>query len=224
MPVAVTMADIAAVAPAGRPLVICDVDEVAFRFVVDFERYIEENGYRLDAVSYGLTGNIKRLSDGVAVDQKTVGRLLNGFFADCAADQEPVEGAAEALAAAARRADIVMLSNLPEAQAAIRAETLARHGMPYPLVANTGPKGPAVAALSARARTPIVFLDDSPTNLVSVRDGGVATHIVHFIADLRFARLAGDIAGIHLRTSDWAEAAAFIDRALDAAQSEHERL
>ncbi|MCC2112035.1 MAG: hypothetical protein KDJ16_08390, partial [Hyphomicrobiales bacterium] len=138
MPVAVTTAEIEAVAPTGRPLVICDVDEVAFRFVVYFEQYIEENGYRLDAVSYGLTGNIKRLTDGVAADQKTVGRLLNGFFAERTADQEPVDGAAEALAAVSRRADVVMLSNLPEAQAAIRAETLARYGMPYPLVANIG--------------------------------------------------------------------------------------
>ncbi|MCC2112145.1 MAG: hypothetical protein KDJ16_08940, partial [Hyphomicrobiales bacterium] len=90
----------------------------------------------------------------------------------------------------------------------------------YPLVANIGPKGPAVAALSAKAQRPIIFLDDSPTNLISVRDGGVATHIIHFIADLRFARLARDIAGIHLKTSDWRDAASFIDRALNEAEPE----
>ncbi|HOV03921.1 MAG TPA: hypothetical protein PLG99_05890, partial [Kaistiaceae bacterium] len=71
-----TAEQITAVRLSGRPLVVCDVDEVVLSFIGPFETYLADSGFRLVARSYGLTGNIERLDDGTAIAQAEVGRLL----------------------------------------------------------------------------------------------------------------------------------------------------
>ena len=200
---------------SDRPLIVCDVDEVVLVFVAAFERYLIAQGYRLDAVSYGLTGNIRRQSDGVAAMQSEVGRLLFGFFAEETANQRPVPGAVEALNGLAARADIVMLTNLPMSYRDVRAKTLSRHGLDFPVVANSGPKGPAFTEIACGAGAPVFFLDDSPNNLTSVIASPVEAHIIHFIADRRFFDIGDDIAGTHLKSNSWDETRQFIETTID---------
>ncbi|MEZ5841162.1 MAG: hypothetical protein R3D02_12315 [Hyphomicrobiales bacterium] len=211
-----TAGQIAELRLAGRPLVVCDVDEVVMSFIGPFETFLIDSGYRLVARSYGLTGNIERLDDGTAIRQAEVGRLLDTFFARETGRQRPVEGAIEALAALDAVADIVFLTNLPAAYRDERAAALARHGVPYPVVANDGPKGPAVTRLAAGAARPVFFLDDSPSNIISVRDAGAATHVIHFVADRRFFDLVDPIDGIALKSNSWPETGRFISDAIGA--------
>jgi len=212
-----TAEQITAVRLSGRPLVVCDVDEVVLSFIGPFETYLADSGFRLVARSYGLTGNIERLDDGTAIAQAEVGRLLDEFFARETARQRPVEGAIDALAALEAVADIVFLTNLPKAYRDTRAEMLVDHGVPYPVVANEGPKGPAVGRLAATGGRPVFFLDDSPSNIVSVRDAAAADHVIHFVADRRFFDLVDPIDGIALRSNSWTETGDFIRAAIDAA-------
>lgn len=199
----------------ARPLAIVDVDEVVLRFVPHLEAFIGAQGYRLDVVSFGITGNVSRLGSCRAVPAPEVAALIAGFFAAHVGDQEPVPGAAAALARLATRLDVVLLSNVPAEHGARRAARLADLGLPHPLVVNDGPKGPAVAHLARRISRPIFFVDDGPQNLASVRDAAVEAHLVHFVDDPRYFRLAPDVPGTWLKSRDWAEVATRIEAALD---------
>ena len=110
-------------------------------------------------------------------------------------------------------ADIVFLTNLPGTwNEAARGRTLARAGMDYPLVTNSGPKGTAAARLAAGRRAPVVFVDDSPLNLRSVAASLAGCTLIQFIADARFLASAEDIDGVGLKTDDWNLAEAYISQ------------
>ncbi len=186
-----------------RPLLVVDVDEVILRFVPHLERFIGAAGYRLDVVSFGITGNVARIGSRNAVAAPEVAALIAGFFAAHVHDQEPVSGAAEALARLAERLDVVLLTNVPEVHGPVRAGRLGDLGMPYPVVVNDGPKGPAVGRLARRVDRPIFFVDDGPNHLASVRDHVGGARLVHFVDDPRYFRLAPDVPGTWLKTRDW---------------------
>ena len=194
-----------------RPLMIVDVDEVVLRFVPHLEHFMAAQGYRLDAVSFGITGNVTRLGSCRAVPAPEVAALIAGFFAAHVHDQQPVPGAVAALARLAARLDVVLLTNVPPAHGDARAARLADLGMAYPMVVNDGPKGPAVARLARRLDHPTFFVDDGPTNLASVRDHAGDTRLVHFVDDPRYFRLAPDVAGTWLKTRDWGEVVSRIE-------------
>lgn len=194
-----------------RPLVICDVDEVILQFVATFERHIGGHGFRLDPQSFALFGNIKRVDDGSVADDEAVGDLLRGFFAAESGRMDLVPGAPEALRALSERAQIVLLTNIHAAYFKARLENLRAHGVPYPVVANEGPKGPAVAGICASVLAPVFFIDDSPSNIRSVAREAPHAHIIHFMSDIRYLRLAEPIEGVRLRTGRWDEAQSFIE-------------
>lgn len=199
----------------ARPLLVVDVDEVLLRFVSHLEAFMGAQGYRLDTGAFRITGSVTRLGSCRAVPGGEVAALIAGFFAAHVHDQQPVAGAAEALARLSTRLDVVMLTNVPPEHGSTRATRLADLGMAYPLVVNEGLKGPALAHLRARVAHPIFFVDDGPQNLASVRDAGAEAHLVHFVDDERYFRLAPEVPGTWLRTRDWAE----VTRRVEAATS-----
>ncbi len=202
---AATLAQLeAAGVETGRPLLISDADEVLFRFVETFVGHIEEHGYSFDWSSFRLTGNVRRQVDGAVLDQPQVFALLQNFFAGCAEDIPPVQGAAEGLARLAHAGvQVVVLTNIPPAQRDARRVALARNRMPYPVVVNTGDKGPAAAWLAARAGSRAVFVDDGPNNHVSVKQAMPAITCLHFVATERLARLVEKPPEADGRPEDW---------------------
>lgn len=190
----------------GRPLVVCDVDEVALHFVRHLEPYLARKGFWLNPVSYGFSGNVLRAGTHHAATKEELRDLLHGFFAEESGRQEPVDGAAETLGQLAGLADVVFLTNMPHEYRPIREKRLAELGMPYPVVTSEGPKGAATRHLAERARGPIVFLDDAPSNVTSVRDAGLDDlWLIHFVADDRFRKLTPHIPGVRFKTGDWQE-------------------
>ena len=209
------LAQIAELPRANRPLIICDVDEVVLHFIPHLEIFMGEQGYRFTDQRYRLTGNIVA-NDGKPASKDAVRALLTGFFDAHTASQRPVDGAARALAALSNRADIVLLTNLPgRHNKPVRERLLADHGIRFPLVTNSGPKGGAVSALAAGRRKPVVFIDDSPTNLRSVQSSYSRATLIQFIADERFLAAADPIEGIHLKTNDWHHACTYLEGLLE---------
>ncbi|MCY4230398.1 MAG: hypothetical protein OXF26_05835 [Alphaproteobacteria bacterium] len=204
-PPAATLAQLeAAGVESGRPLLISDADEVLFRFVEAFVGHIGERGFTFDWSSFRLTGNVRRTADDVVLDQTQVSGLLQRFFAECTEDIPPVPGAADGLARLARAgAQIVVLTNVPPAQRDARRLALARNRMPYPVVVNTGHKGPAAAWLAARSKGPAVFVDDGPNNHVSVKQAAPEIACLHFVATDRLARLVDMPPEADGRPEDW---------------------
>lgn len=195
----------------GRPLIVSDADEVLTRFIAGLEAYLQTQDLWLDLSSFAISGNIRRRADDSAVPREEVPHILSGFFEEWTEKLDPVEGAAEALRTLSERAQIVVLSNVPHSQREARTRWLQSHKMDYPLVANSGLKGGAVAHLAERAEAPVFFLDDIPHNLESVAKAAGDVHRLHFIADERLARLIGPAKDSHHHTTKWPEAQSFIE-------------
>lgn len=192
------------------PLIVCDVDEVIVHFLRGLEEFLADNGLWLDPASFALNGNIRRRADGEPLHADDLGPVLNRCFAAKTRDLELIEGAREALAELAGATQVVLLSNLPEEFAEDRRHNLARHGIDYPFFTNVGPKGPAVSDMAQSQRAPVVFIDDSPSNLRSVAQHVPRAEIVHFMQDQRFARHVGRFDYVSLRTDNWADTKAHI--------------
>lgn len=201
---------------ADRPLIVTDADEVLFVFMADFEQYLSEQGHYFDWSSYALLGNVRRRSDGGAVDWDATRRLLDGFFDARTESMDAAPGASESLATLNLRAQIVVLSNLPHTRRPERSRALELSGMDYPLISNEGPKGPAVHALAARVEAPVFFIDDAPTHHESVAEHADAVRRLHMVADSRLARIV-PAADSHHRVDDWPGARAIIEAELSAA-------
>ena len=198
----------------SRPLIVCDADEVLVRFVAGLELWLESEELWLDLQSFALAGNIKERATGRVLEQAEISTLLERFYAAQTDRLEPVPGAAEALSALSACCQIVILSNLPVPARAAREAWLARHGMPFPVIANAGLKGAAFSAMAVRSGRPAFFLDDIPHHIADAARNVPDGLLIHFVADARLARLLPPAEACHLRTGDWAEARAFMEERL----------
>ncbi|MGI9462660.1 MAG: hypothetical protein ACR2OM_01895 [Aestuariivirgaceae bacterium] len=187
----------------SKPLVICDVDEVVVHFIAGLERYLHRNELWLDPASFGLNGNVKYNGTDVAVAADDLQGHFAAFFNDEIHQLDPIEGAASALSDLSEHANVLMLTNLPDKYRDARMKNLAEHNMPYPVVTNQGPKGPAVHALKTRYDSPAVFIDDIPNYLNSVSESCPDVHLIHFMQDDRFGRHLPELDYVSLRTDNW---------------------
>ncbi|HVP86225.1 MAG TPA: hypothetical protein VMS78_16005 [Rhizomicrobium sp.] len=194
---------------SGRPLLIVDADEVLFMFVDGFMNFLESRGLYLDLTSYRLHGNVKTRGDDSVVENHHVTRLLEDFRADLDS-LEAVEDAQHVLSGLSAEMDIVVLSNVSTSQAAPRLRNLAAAGFPYPLIANSGPKGPAVKTLSTRGGHPAFFVDDIPPHLASVAEQAPDVFRIHFIGDHRLKPLLPAADQADLRADTWREIGDFV--------------
>ena len=192
-----------------RPLIISDADEVLLQFMRQFEIYLDRNDMWIDLSSFRLQGNIKYKGSDEAVDM-TNRNIIDDFFAAETLNFSPVEGAAEALNALSKEAQIIILTNLPLAQKSERQINLSKHGMDYPVIVGSGLKGPAVKSLGEKINAPLFFLDDIPHNISSVAEYVPTSGRIHMIADPRLSKLIGAAEGASARIDQWQEAEAWI--------------
>ena len=193
---------------SGRPLLIVDADEVLLAFARGFDQFLSERDCYLDLVSYRLHGNVRRRDNTPLIDIEVTG-LLDEFRSDL--DWlEPIDDACEVIAALRDRLDVVVVSNVSPSQAPARLKNLQAHGLSVPLVANSGPKGPAVKALARRAGKPVFFVDDVPIHHASVAEHAPDVFRIHFIGDERLKPLMPPSEHAHLRADTWRDVDAFI--------------
>ncbi len=199
-----------------QPLIISDADEVLLQFVAGLERYLERQGLWLDLQTFALSGNIKRKDTNEPVPMDQTPDILAGFFKAEAGNLTAVDHAADALSALSERAQVIVLTNVPFEQRDARAESLARQGMDYPVIANKGLKGPAVSHIADAFSAPVFFLDDIPHNLKSVAESHEDSRRLHFIADKRLAKLLPPSEHSHFHSSHWPDAQSFMEDELAA--------
>jgi hypothetical protein len=187
----------------ARPLLIVDVDEVLALFMHGFGRFLARRGYEFRVDRFALFQNIYVPGAAVHLDIEVGRTLFDDFFRFAAEDIDPAPGAADSLARLAREASIVVLTNAPDYARDARVRWLARHGMDYPMIINSGLKGEAVAALAARTTGPTAFIDDLIHNLNSVEESAPAVHRFQMVADPRLRPLAPTAPERHRRIDDW---------------------
>lgn len=195
-----------------RPLIITDCDEVLMHFAAPFAAYLDtEHAMDLKFKSFSLAGSITKRASGLSLEQHEVEPLIDGFFATHIHTQKPVDGAVAALARLAEIADIVVLTNVREVVRLSRSAELIRHGMPYQVIPNQGPKGGPVATLAAgRGGAPVVFIDDLPPHHSSVAKRAPQVHRLHLIADPELRDLLPQAPDSHARIDDWPTAEQWI--------------
>ena len=194
---------------AERPLLIVDADEVILAFARGFDTFLARHDCYLDLVSYRLHGNVRRRDGSAPLIDIEVTGLLDEFRSDL--DWlEPIAGAFEALTALRDLMEVVVVSNVSPAQAAARLKNLQTLGLDAPLVANSGPKGPAVKTLARRAGTPVFFVDDIPMHHASVAELAPDVFRIHFIGDDRLKPLMPPSPHAHVRADTWEDIDAFV--------------
>lgn len=185
------------------PLVIVDVDEVLAMFMRGFEGFLGRRGLEMRLERFALFQNIFRPGEAEHLDVAAGRVLFNEFFEHDVGAIDAAPGAAEALAALARAAGVIVLTNAPSHSRAARALWLEKHGFPYPLIINSGVKGPVVAALAARTGGAVAFIDDLLPNLDSVAQAAPRVHRFQMVADERLRPLAFAAPHRHRRIDDW---------------------
>lgn len=209
------LAQIRQVPVSNRPLIICDVDEVILHMISHLEAYLQQRGITFLRHEYRLTGNIAKLGADTPLPPERVRTLLMDFFDEENHRQTMVDGADAALNQLSEVWDVVLLTNLPgHHNKTTRTALLREMNIVFPLVTNSGPKGGAVAALSAGRKEPVVFIDDSPSNHASVNASLPASVQIQFIADPRFLQSMTAEDHVDLLTGDWQETATFIQAIL----------
>ncbi|HTW36761.1 MAG TPA: hypothetical protein VMD53_19240 [Rhizomicrobium sp.] len=193
----------------GRPLLIVDADEVLLRFVDGFDKFLARRGFYFDFVSYQLHGNVRRREDRAVVPEEDVTRLLDAFR-DVFDSLSAVEGAVDAVAELSPLLDIVALSNMTPSQVPARLRNFEMLELALPLMINSGPKGPAVKALAARAGRPVFFVDDIPRHLASAGNEAPEVFRIHLIGDERLRPFAPPCPQAHLCAGTWSDVIAFI--------------
>jgi hypothetical protein len=196
------------------PLVIVDVDEVLARFMHGFGTFIARHGFELRFDRYALFQNIYRPGETDHLDLIAGRALFDDFFRDGADDLLPAVGAADALADLSTRADVIILTNAPEHGRQARGRWLKTHGFDYPLVINSGPKGPSAAYLSERTASPSVFIDDLLPQLNSVAERAPWVNRFQMVADERLRPLAPSDPERHTRIDLWSDLKPAIERKL----------
>lgn len=195
-----------------RPLLICDCDEVLLHFAGPFASYLDaEHALELNFETFALSGNIRRRSDGGIVEKREVAGLVDSFFADAMEGQPAVEGAADALLALSEHYDVVILTNIRDEYRDRRTAQIKALGMPFPVYANSGPKGPAVTSLLAEfGRTSAAFVDDMPPHHSSVMRDAPHVHRLHMVADPALRALIPAAIDAHARIDIWYEALPYL--------------
>jgi hypothetical protein len=195
----------------NRPLLITDCDEVLLHMVSHFADWVAEAhglSFQLDAPGFR---DALRDSDGNPVGEERVWPLLDGFFETEMHRQNIVPGAAEALAALADEADIVILTNIGDEYQANRVEQLERFDIRHRVLCNRGGKGrPVLELIEAMQPSAAVFVDD-----LAVHHQSVAAHVpqvwrLHMIAEPKLAGSTPPAPDAHARIDGWDEALPWI--------------
>ena len=197
-----------------RPLLLVDVDEVLAMFIHGFERYLAGHGLEMRINRFAIFQNIFRPGEDAHLDLAEGRRLFNLFFEKDVEDIDPAPGAREALVELAEQASIFILTNAPPQSRGPRARWLVKNGFDYPFVINSGPKGPAVAAISALTSGKAAFVDDLLPNLDSVAQVAPAVATFQMVADARLRPLAYAAPERHPRYDEWADLAPIIAAAI----------
>ena len=187
-----------------------DVDEVLAMFMRGFERFIGQQGWELRLERFALFQNIYRPGTDETISMVEGRRLFDAFFALERHDIDVAPGAQAALESLAGQANIVILTNAPEAGRAPRMRWLREKGFPYEMLIGSGPKGSLVADMAALIDGPAAFVDDLLPNLDSVAFEAPGVHRFQMVADERLRPMAPTAPERHCRIDDWDELGAAI--------------
>lgn len=187
-----------------KPLIAVDVDEVLVGLAAHLGEFAQSAGFALKLTGYQLDGALKR-SDGSNASEEEFRALFKEFFETQTLHQRVYPDAAAVLSRLSRRAQILILTNVPPYARDDRIENLRGHGIDYPLVVNHGGKGKSLAWIDACTSSAVSFIDDSPTQIASAAQYAPSVHTLHFVGDEHLRSLLGPISDADHAPKSWIE-------------------
>ncbi|MEX1147547.1 MAG: hypothetical protein WEB93_04100 [Sphingomonadales bacterium] len=198
-----------------RPLLISDADEVLVHFANPLEAFLDSRNMYLDLVDYRLVGNIRHRATDRQVERDAVFTLIDDFFEDMVDAMPLVDGALDALHSLSTRADVVVLTNVPNTFRVRRLTSFRRMGLDFPVISNAGLKGVPVQVLSEMTTGPVMFVDDIDRHISAVAELVPDSYRVHFVADPRLAAVCERAEHSHHRSDCWRQTRHAITTFLD---------
>jgi hypothetical protein len=186
-----------------KPLLISDVDEVIVHFIREFEEFIGKSGLRIKPGNPAEPYHVFDAKTGQTISTATTFELVNEFFIKHTRTMKPISGAIEGLNSLSSQASVVMLTNLPHYAGNDRRANLSMLGLDFPVITNSGPKGPALREIASRTKAPVVFIDDSQHFIQSAFDHAPNVHLIHFLHDERFSKFVPELDFVSLRSDSW---------------------
>jgi hypothetical protein len=202
--------DLSHVRLSGKPLIVCDIDDVVLQFAAPFQDFLQAQGHELLPRSFRLTGNIVSIDTQVAVEPADVRRLIDAFFEAQETHQIPFDLVVQTLCELSGEADVIFLTAMPPRFRDQRRRLLDRLDLPFPLIASEEAKGPIMQRLRGDTSLPCVFIDDMVHNLQSVRDHVPDCLLIHMMPDSPLHLLAPKPGKEVVRATDWQHAADLI--------------
>lgn len=189
----------------GKPLIICDADEVLVEFAKPLETFLADRALTIDFKSFALVGNIRKAADNSIVEAEEVGHLIDEFLSHVVDRPRAVPDSIHAITHLRKQARVLILTNIPHHLRHRREQAMASIGLDLPVFSNRGEKGPMVAEIARDHQAPVVFLDDLPGHHSSVARHARHVHRIHFVADHRLAKLISPAEDCHMRTDRWTD-------------------
>lgn len=189
----------------SRPLIITDCDEVLLHMVVPFRDWLDEvHGVHFDLSNHNFVDALRRKACGTVLEVGEVWSMLRGFFATEMYRQMPIDGALETLARLSDVADIVVLTNIGEAEHEGRIAQLRALGVEHPVHWNQGGKGTPVRRLvDEYDPSAIVFVDDLAQHHQSVADHAPEAWRLHMVGEPLMAPHIPSASAAHARIDSW---------------------
>ena len=197
-----------------KPLLIFDADEVLVLFANHFSIYLRKKGWSLNLRGYRLDDAIVHIVDGHIADKITYQKLIDDFIRQETANQPEAHGASETLKQFKKRAEIVILTNVPNSAYEQRIKNLTNLNMSYPTISNSGMKGPALVKLKELTNKTCIFVDDNPYQIASAAKHAPDIYRFHFTACDIVKKTMPYTEGATHRPSSWEEMAVLINKLL----------
>lgn len=194
------------------PVIISDVDEVILHFSDMLGEFLKTQGMYINFNSYALEGNIKYIDSDQPVAHTLFGELINIFFDRHVEQQTLVDGAVENLARLSENCEIVILTNIPHIFAERRRNILLEHKLAYPMISNSGPKGPVIREISKLTSQKLVFIDDVSHHHHSVAENVPNCLRIQYIANEQLNAIEEKAEYCHYRCQNWPEITQIIEQ------------
>ena len=186
----------------NKPILICDADEVIFDFMHAFLLFLKKYNFFFNWDSYALTGNIIRKNN-TALNAEEVKKLINCFFKSCTLNMKLVNGAKRSLHKISEKFNIIILSNIPFEFYELRKCALDKNGLNFPFFANRGEKGTPSSIISNLHNNQTWFIDDSPSQVSSVRKKNINIKTILFIENNKLAKLIKNKEDCDFYSTNW---------------------
>ena len=139
-------------------------------------------------------------------------KLLPEFFIKETKKLEPVINAENCLKSLSKKTQIIILTNIPFKDKKSRVDALKKYNMNYPVITNSGLKGPVVSKICEKMKAPVFFIDDLGQNLESVKKEYKKAICIHFLQDTRLQKLMMTPSNIKHRLTNWLEVEKLINK------------